>query len=120
MEKRPDVIVDDAFERKPLVNVARPVCASVPVWVVLPSIESEPSCAVDAKRFVEEAVVLKRLVVVAFEKRELPETVMCPLKSDVADEDVATKCDASTRDVKCPLPVTSREYVGAALFIPTR
>ena len=30
-EKRPEVTVDDAFERKPFIKVARPVCVRVPV-----------------------------------------------------------------------------------------
>jgi len=38
-EKRPEVTVDDARERKPLANVARPVCVNVPRTV------SAPICA---------------------------------------------------------------------------
>ena len=36
IEKRPEVIVDDAFDRKPFVNVARPVRFSVEVAVIAP------------------------------------------------------------------------------------
>ena len=68
----------------------------------------EPRFADWEKRLVEEAVVAKKLVEVALEKSELPETVRCPLKRDVAEEEVATKCAASTREVKCPAPVVSR------------
>jgi hypothetical protein len=57
MEKRPVVIVEEAFARKPLVKVARPVWVSVPVCVVLPRTVSDPRLAVCAKRFVDEAVV---------------------------------------------------------------
>src|SRR3989338_6302440 len=64
MEKSPDVIVDEALERKPFVNVARPVCVSVPVCVVLPETVSEPSVASCEKRFVDDAVVENRFVVV--------------------------------------------------------
>src|SRR3989338_4469985 len=59
MEKRPFVMVDEAFEMKPLVKVARPVCVRVP------RTESVPSDAVCAKRFVLDAVVENKLVVVA-------------------------------------------------------
>src|SRR3989338_8299090 len=72
MEKSPDVIVDEALERKPFVNVARPVCVSVPVCVVLPETVSEPSVASCEKRFVDDAVVEKRFVVVAFPREMLP------------------------------------------------
>ena len=47
-------------------RVARPVCVSVPVCVVLPSTESEPSWAVCAKRLVDDAVVANMLVDVEF------------------------------------------------------
>ena len=59
-EKRPLMMVDEALERKPLANVARPVC------VVAPFTVSEPRLAVCANRFVDDAVVEKRLVEVAF------------------------------------------------------
>src|SRR3989338_5098424 len=59
MLKRPLVMVDEALEMKPLVNVARPVCVRVP------RTESVPSDAVCAKRFVLDAVVEKSVVVVA-------------------------------------------------------
>src|SRR3989338_8437657 len=62
----PLVMVEEALERKPLVNVARPVCVSVPVCVVLPETVSEPSVASCEKRFVLDAVVENRFVVVAF------------------------------------------------------
>ena len=70
--KSPLVIVDEALERKPFVNVPRPVCVSVPVCVVSPPIVREPRDAVCAKRFVDDAVVEKRLVVVAFPSEMFP------------------------------------------------
>mgnify|MGYP003394462187 CR=1 FL=1 len=91
IENKPEVIVDDAFERKPFVNVARPVCKSVPVWVVSPRTESEPSCANCEKRFVEEAVVAKMLVEVALPSDTLPLDVrlaavkVVPLKVRLAE-----------------------------------
>lgn len=42
MEKSPEVTVEEALERNPLENVARPVCVSVPVWMALPMV-TEPS-----------------------------------------------------------------------------
>ena len=59
MENKPLVIVDDASERKPFVKVTRPVCA------VLPDTASEPNCAELEKRFVDDAVVAKKDVLVA-------------------------------------------------------
>ena len=70
--KSPLVMVEEALERKPFVNVARPVCVSVPVCVVLPETVSEPSVASCEKRFVDDAVVEKRFVVVAFPREMLP------------------------------------------------
>ena len=58
--KRPEVIVEEALEMKPFVNVARPP------EVKPPDIVREPSDAVCAKRFVDDAVVENRFVVVAF------------------------------------------------------
>src|SRR3989338_1449111 len=55
----PLVIVDDALERKPLPKVARSD------WENAPATESVPKVADVEYRLVEEAVVLKRLVVVA-------------------------------------------------------
>lgn len=52
--KRPLVIVEEAFERNPFVKV------------VSPPIPKVPNVAVWEKRFVDDAVVEKRLVVVAF------------------------------------------------------
>src|SRR3989338_2722479 len=92
--KRPEVIVEDALERKQLPKVARPVCDSVPAiaadcadrtpidadveykFVLLAVVANKlvlvadtadrlPICADEEKRLVELAVVLKRLVVVA-------------------------------------------------------
>ena len=92
--KSPDVIVEEAVERKPLPKVARPVCDSVPAiaadcadrtpidadveykFVLLAVVANKlvlvadtadrlPICADEEKRLVELAVVLKRLVVVA-------------------------------------------------------
>ena len=36
----PDVIVEEAFERNPLVNVARPVCDNVPATESVPKYPS--------------------------------------------------------------------------------
>src|SRR3989344_8659551 len=72
MLNSPLVIVEEALERKPFVNVARPVCVSVPVCVVLPETVSEASVASCEKRFVDDAVVEKRFVVVAFPREMLP------------------------------------------------
>ena len=69
--KRPEVIVDEAFERKPLVNVARPVEVRVEVRLSVPAVRV-PIVAEFEKRFVELAVVEKRLVVVAFPSETLP------------------------------------------------
>ena len=66
MEKMPLVMVEDAFEINPFVNVARPP------EVKPPEIMSEPSEADCAKRLVELAVVEKRFVVVAFPSEALP------------------------------------------------
>src|ERR1700686_849053 len=65
-EKSPEVIVELASERKPLVKVARPV------WVTVPFTVSEPNVAVCAKRFVELAVVEKKLVVVPETRESVP------------------------------------------------
>ena len=91
IENNPLVIVDDAFERKPLVNVARPVCRSVPVCVVSPRTEREPSCAVCAKRFVELAVVEKKLVEVAFESVVLPVTLRVPAVARLPAESIVVE-----------------------------
>src|SRR3989338_888066 len=72
MENNPAVIVDDALEMKPFVNVARPVCVSVPVCVVLPETVSEPSVASCEKRFVLDAVVENRFVVVPDVRERVP------------------------------------------------
>src|SRR3989344_3977915 len=72
IENNPDVMVEEALERKPFVNVARPVCVSVPVCVVLPETVSEPSVASCEKRFVDDAVVEKRFVVVPDVRERVP------------------------------------------------
>jgi hypothetical protein len=64
--------VELACDTKPFVNVPRPVCVSAP------STESEPNCAAEAKRFVLDAVVEKKLVEVAFASVVLPEKVLAP------------------------------------------
>ena len=80
MEKSPAVIVEEALERNPLPKVARSD------WENAPATESVPKVAVWEYRLVELAVVLKRLVEVAFPavrlvavtelpEKELPEIV---------------------------------------------
>src|SRR3989344_6668822 len=73
--KSPDVMVDEALERKPLVNVARPVCDSVPVCVVSPLTVRAPRVASCENRFVLDAVVEKKLVVVPAVRERLPRVV---------------------------------------------
>src|SRR3989338_5091769 len=72
MLNSPLVIVEEALERKPFLNVARPVCVSVPVCVVLPETVSEPIVAACENRFVELAVVEKKLVVVPDVRERVP------------------------------------------------
>src|SRR3989338_5325418 len=74
IENNPDVMVEEALERKPFVNVARPVCVSVPVCVVLPETVSEPSVASCEKRFVDDAVV---------ENRDVEVAPPCPIENTV-------------------------------------
>lgn len=64
--KRPLVMVEEALERKPFVNVARPVC------VVAPEIVREPKEAVCENRFVEDATVEKKFVVVPDVRERVP------------------------------------------------
>src|SRR3989344_6635098 len=75
--KSPLVIVEEAFERNPLVKVARPVCVSVELTVRVPIVAS---CE---KRFVDDAVVENRLVVVAFVMMVFP-SVERPVMLSVA------------------------------------
>src|SRR3989338_3782232 len=57
--KRPEVMVEEALERKPLVKVVRPVCVLTPLMV------REPRVAACENRLVELAVVAKKAVDVA-------------------------------------------------------
>ena len=107
MEKSPLVIVEEALDRKPLENVARPVDVSVELRLSVLEVNA-PMVASCENRFVELAVVENRLVVVAFASVVFPFTVRWPLNRDVATEDVAMKFAASKYDVRCPLPVMSR------------
>ena len=89
IERRPAVMVEEAFDRKPLVKVVRPLMPNVPRFavcekrfvelavvakklVVVPAVSesvpavSAPRFAFVEKRLVDEAVVENRLVVVAF------------------------------------------------------
>ena len=59
----------ESWEVEARTNVARPVCVSVPLVV------NEPNAAVCAKRFVLDAVVEKRFVVVALPKLTSPDEV---------------------------------------------
>jgi len=68
-------MVDEALERKPLVNVARPVCDSVPVCVVSPLTVRAPRVAICENRFVLDAVVEKKLVVVPAVRERLARVV---------------------------------------------
>src|SRR3989344_4769525 len=78
----PAPTVEEALERNPLVNVAN-------CWEVKPpEIVSVPSWAACEKRFVELAVVEKRLVVVPF-AREKFNPVMRPALSILKSEVVA-------------------------------
>ena len=65
----PEVIVEEALERKPAVKVVRPVCVRVPPTV------SDPTLAVCENRLVEEAVVEKKLVVVPAVRERFPRVV---------------------------------------------
>ena len=84
--KSPAVMVDDALERKPLVNVARPVCVGVPERVVLPLTVRTPRVASWEKRLVELAVVAKLVVEVA-----LVVVLLSPVKLARVDEALETK-----------------------------
>src|SRR3989338_4470566 len=64
IENKPLVTVEEALERNPLVNVASPVCDSVPA--ITPEFaDRTPKDADMEYRFVLDAVVEKRLVEVA-------------------------------------------------------
>src|SRR3989344_2981499 len=71
MVKRPLVMVEEASERKPFRNVARPVAPSVEARFRVSAV-SEPSVAFCEKRFVELAVVLNSTVVVALPSVTVP------------------------------------------------
>jgi hypothetical protein len=74
IERRPLVMVEEAFERKPLVKVARPVWRVELRVRVFPV--RAPIVAVCEKRFVLLAIVEKRAVVVA---------PPCPMENTVVD-----------------------------------
>ena len=84
----PDVIVEEAFERNPLVNVARPVCVRVPERVVSPLTVRAPRVASCEKRLVEDAVVENRFVVVPAVSESVP-SVERPVTSSVEESVVA-------------------------------
>ena len=77
MEKSPLVIVEEAEEINPLVKVARPPEVKPPDMVSVPRVAS---CE---KRLVDDAVVEKRFVVVAFASVALPATARFPAESIV-------------------------------------
>ena len=66
-------------------SVAAPVTPKVPVTLVLPKV-APPTERVVAKRLVEEATVLKMLVVVALVMVAFPMTVTLPPMVEEADE----------------------------------
>ena len=76
MERRPDVIVDEALERKPLVNVVNPLMPKV------------PNVASWEKRFVELAVAEKRDDDVALPSDELVEVRSVAATEPAKDEPV--------------------------------
>src|SRR3989338_7009660 len=114
--KSPLVMVEEALERKPFVNVARPVCVSVPVCVVLPETVSEPSVASCEKRFVDDAVVEKRFVVVPDVRERVPRverpfTLSAPKFAVLALEVVEVAVP------KYPIPLAVKFVVDAPPFI---
>src|SRR3989344_3240970 len=74
MEKRPDVMVDDAVEMKPA-KVERPLTPRVEESVAAPEAASVPTLAACENKLVELAVVLKKFVDVAFASVVLPVTL---------------------------------------------
>lgn len=105
-EKRPEVIVEDALERNPFVNVARPVCVRVPATVNAWA-DSVPSDAVCANRLVDDARPEKKFVEVAFASVVFPWTFRAPPNRLLP---VVVKLPATVDDA-CdtnPLPRTER------------
>src|SRR3989338_1467374 len=72
--KSPDVMVEEALERKPLVKVASPVCVRVELTVRVFAVKV-PIVPVCEKRFVELATVEKKLVVVPAVSERFPRVV---------------------------------------------
>ena len=105
IEKSPVVMVEEAFERKPLPKVARPVRFEVPEVV------NVPMFADCAKRLVEEAMVEKKLVEVAFARVVLPATERVP---------VAVRFAEVRLPLKKPLPATESIAKGEVVPIPMR
>ena len=89
-------MVEEAFERNPA-KVERPETPRVEESVVAPETVRVPKFVVCAKRFVEEAVVEKKLVEVAFARVVLPETVRV---------EVAVRVPARRSPPKIPEPPT--------------
>lgn len=87
IEKSPLVIVEEELERKPFVKVARPVEVSVELRVNVFAVRA-PSAALCEKRFVELAVVEKKLVVVPAVRERLP-SVVRPVTFNVEERVVA-------------------------------
>src|SRR3989338_3037712 len=95
--KRPEVIVDEALERKPLVKVVRPV------YVLTPLMVREPRVAACEKRLVLDAVVAKKAVDVA---------PPCPIENTVVDAFV-------TASNKLPVPHVVSLLYGVVVPMPT-
>ena len=95
IENNPDVMVEEALDIKPLVNVARPVCVRVELTVRVFAVR-EPMVAFAENRPVDDAVVAKKAVDVA---------PPCPIENTVVEALV-------TASNKLPVPhVVSFEYV---------
>ena len=82
MEKSPLVIVEEAEEINPLVKVARPPEVKPPDMVSVPRVAS---CE---KRLVDDAVVEKRFVVVAFARVVFPVTPRVPATERFPEESI--------------------------------
>jgi hypothetical protein len=68
--------VDDACDIKPVPNVVRPV------FVMPPATVSSPNCACEAKRYVDDATVAKKLVEVALSRFTPPTACKMPPTSN--------------------------------------
>ena len=102
IENNPDVMVEEALDIKPLVNVARPVCVRVELTVRVFAVR-EPMAAVCAKRFVDDAVVAKKAVDVA---------PPCPMENTVVEAFVtASKSE--------PVPHVTSLLYGVVVPMPT-